>query len=104
VSVSVGSAVWFPSVFDGVPAEEVADILGRLKMLRFPAGSVVVAEGDYPRHIYVTGSRSADVLVAGSGGAVQRVGQITPPPRSRYCEAGEAALPRIASVLPWVGE
>jgi signal-transduction protein with cAMP-binding, CBS, and nucleotidyltransferase domain len=98
VSVSVGSAVRVPSVFDGVPAEEVADILGRLEMRRFPTGSVVVAEGDYPRQIYVTESGSADVFVAGSGDFADG---------RRYCEAGEAALeaalPRIASLLPWVG-
>jgi NTE family protein len=72
----VSSASGAPSFFDGVPADEVAEVLGRLESRRFPAGSVVVAEGDYPRQIYVTESGSADVFVADSNGAGKRVGRI----------------------------
>lgn len=78
MSIPVGSAAASPSFFEGVPAEEVADILGRLELRRFPAGSIVFAEGDYPGQIYVAESGSAEVLVADRSGTVQRVGHITP--------------------------
>ncbi len=67
-----------PSFFEGVPAEDVADIIGRLELRRFPAGSIVFAEGDYPGQIYVAESGSAEAFVADRSGAVQRVGHITP--------------------------
>lgn len=78
MSVPVGSAAAIPSFFEGVPTEDVADILGRLELRRFPAGSIVVAEGDYPGQIYVAESGSAEAFVADRNGAVQRVGLITP--------------------------
>jgi NTE family protein len=74
----VGSPAAIPSFFDGVPAEDVADILGRLELRRFPAGSIVFAEGDYPGQIYVAESGTAEAFVADRNGTVQRVGHITP--------------------------
>jgi NTE family protein len=71
--VSVESTVGIPSFLDGVPADAAADILERLETQHFPAGSVVVAEGDQPRLLYLAESGTADVLVG-----ERRVGGVQP--------------------------
>jgi NTE family protein len=71
--VSVENAVGIPSFFDGVPIEVAAQILERLETRRFPAGSVVVAEGDSPRQMYLAESGTADVVVG-----ERRVGSVQP--------------------------
>ena len=73
MSGSVENTVGLPSFFDGVPAEATAGILGRLETRRFPAGSVVVAEGDSPRQMYLAQSGTAEVMVG-----ERRVGSVQP--------------------------
>jgi NTE family protein len=67
-----------PSFFDGVAREELADLLARLERRRYPAGAVVVAEGDRLNEIYVAQSGRADVFVADRDGVEHQVGRIRP--------------------------
>ena len=118
MSVSVETTVGIPSFFDGVPADAAAEILGRLETRRFPAGSVVVAEGDSPRQMYLTESGTADVMVGerrvGSvhpGTTVGEMSLFTGQPASATVRAvdelvvrvlSERELERIATVHPQV--
>jgi NTE family protein len=62
--------------FDGVPAEELEPLLGRLERRHVEHGSIVVAEGDAPQELYVVRSGSAEVLVADGHGERRRVGHV----------------------------
>jgi NTE family protein len=62
--------------FDGVPAEELEPLLGRLERRHVEHGSIVVAEGDAPQELYVVRSGSAEVLVADGRGERRRVGHV----------------------------
>ena len=64
MSVLPGSVAAGPSFLDGIPAAAAAEILDRLELRRFPPGSVVIAEGDYPRRMYLAESGIAEVVVA----------------------------------------
>jgi NTE family protein len=81
VTVSVETSTRIPSFFDGVPDDAVADIVEQLETRRFPPGSVVVAEGDSPRLMYVATSGTADVEVderrVGSVGPGTTVGEMS---------------------------
>ncbi len=52
-----------PSFFDGLSADALESVLGRLEGRQFPAGSTVLAEGDAPREIYVIQGGAADVFI-----------------------------------------
>ncbi len=67
-----------PSFFEGVPTEELEAILRRLERRRYPAHSIVIAEGDRPRDIFIAQSGSADVFVTDRRGVEHPVGQIVP--------------------------
>jgi NTE family protein len=67
-----------PAFFDGVEAEELKSLLGALPRRRFPVGSVLIAEGDSPREMYIAESGRADVLVADRHGQEHMVGRIVP--------------------------
>jgi NTE family protein len=67
-----------PSVFDGLSSEDVAAVAARLERRRFPAGSVVIAEGDRRRELYVFESGVADVFVADRDGIERRVNRVEP--------------------------
>jgi NTE family protein len=64
--------------FDGVDTEELKSLLGTLSRRRFPVGSVLIAEGDSPREMYIAESGQADVLVADRHGQEHQVGRIVP--------------------------
>jgi NTE family protein len=66
------------SFFDGLSTDEVEHALGPLERRRFPAGSVVIAEGDLHRELYVVEAGAAEVLVSDRQGAQHRVGWISP--------------------------
>ncbi len=67
-----------PAFFDGIETEELKSFLGALPRRRFPVGSVVIAEGDSPREMYIAESGRADVLVADRHGQEHHVGRIVP--------------------------
>ncbi len=66
------------SFFDGLSTEDVERALGPLERRRFPAGSVVIAEGDLHRELYVVEAGAAEVLVSDRHGVPHRVGWINP--------------------------
>ena len=65
-----------PAFFEGVETEELKSLLGALPRRRFPVGSVLIAEGDTPREMYIAESGRADVLVADRHGQEHQVGRI----------------------------
>jgi NTE family protein len=67
-----------PAFFDGIETEELKSLLGALPRRSFPAGSVLIAEGDAPREMYIAESGRADVLVADRHGQEHQVGRIVP--------------------------
>jgi len=67
-----------PAFFDGVEPEELKSLLGALPRRRFPVGSVLIAEGDTPREMFIAESGRADVLVADRHGQEHQVGRIKP--------------------------
>ena len=67
-----------PAFFDGIDSEELKGLLGALPRRRFPVGSVLIAEGDTPREMYIAESGRADVLVADRHGQEHQVGRIVP--------------------------
>jgi NTE family protein len=67
-----------PAFFDGVETEELKSLLAALPRRRFPVGSVLIAEGDSPREMYIAESGRADVLVADRHGNEHQVGRIVP--------------------------
>jgi NTE family protein len=64
--------------FDGIPPEDLEGLLQRLERRHYPAGSIVIAEGEMSREIYVTESGSAEVTVSDRAGAEHVVGQAGP--------------------------
>jgi NTE family protein len=64
------------SIFDGVPSEELEAVLRGLERRRFPAGAVVLAEGDSPGEAYIVESGAADVFVADHEGTQHRIGYV----------------------------
>ncbi|MGH2995538.1 MAG: patatin-like phospholipase family protein [Gaiellaceae bacterium] len=66
------------SIFDGLSGEELDDDLDRLKRRRFPAGSIVLAEGDSPHETYIVQTGVADVFVTDRHGVDGRVASVTP--------------------------
>ena len=67
-----------PSFFDGLPAEELEDILGSLERRRFPAGAVVIAEGESLHNVFIAQSGRAEVFVSDRRGEEHRVGEVVP--------------------------
>jgi NTE family protein len=66
------------SIFEGIPPDDLRRVLRRVERRRFPAGSVVLAEGDNPYETYVVESGAADVFVSDSKGEEHRIGYVTP--------------------------
>src|SRR5260370_30909662 len=58
-----------PSFFEGLPAEDVARILGRLERRRFTAGSIILAEGEIVEEMYIVQDGPAEGMIAGRNGA-----------------------------------
>ena len=53
-----------PSFFEGLHAEDVARILGRLERRRFAPGSVILGEGDTVHEMYIVQDGLAEVMIA----------------------------------------
>jgi NTE family protein len=66
------------SFFEGVPRDERQAILQRLERRRYPAGAVVIAEGEMLRELYITESGWAEVFVANRAGVEHLVGRVGP--------------------------
>ena len=66
------------SFFEGVPLDELARFLDGLEHRTYPAGAVVVAEGDRTREIYLPQRGSAEVFVSDNDGSEHRVGRVVP--------------------------
>ncbi len=63
-----------PQFFEGLSDAELADVLELLANRRFPAESVVIAEGDALREMYVIRDGTADVFVSDRQGVEHLVG------------------------------
>jgi len=66
------------SFFDGIPPEDLRRILDGLERRRYPAGSVIIAEGEISPEIYISRSGLAEVYVSDRRGVEHSVGQIRP--------------------------
>jgi NTE family protein len=66
------------SFLDELPEDELAVLLEKLERRRYPAGSVVVAEGDRTNEVYLAEAGHAEVYVANREGVEQRVGGVGP--------------------------
>lgn len=118
MTVSLGTTAALPTFLDGIAAADVAEILDRLETRSFPAGSIVIAEGDFPRCIYLTESGTAQVEVAdqalariAAGTTIGEMSLFTGQPAAATVRAvdelvvrpiGERELERIASEHPQV--
>jgi NTE family protein len=78
LSVAALMATGPASFFDGLSTEEIQRALGTLQRRRFPAGSVVIAEGDLNRQLYVAEAGAAEVFVSDRLGVEHRVGWVNP--------------------------
>ncbi len=63
-----------PQFFAGLSDDELAEVLELLEQRRFPAGSMVIAEGDAIEEMYVVREGTADVFVADRHGVDHLVG------------------------------
>lgn len=67
-----------PSFFDGIPADDLETVLAGLERRHFPAGAVVIAEGDHANELYITQSGWAEVVVTDRHGEEHAVGRVRP--------------------------
>ncbi|MBA2463200.1 MAG: cyclic nucleotide-binding domain-containing protein [Actinobacteria bacterium] len=67
-----------PSLFDGLPQDELDVLLGTLERRHYPAGAVVIAEGDKPNRITIVQNGTAEVFVSDRRGIEHRVGWVGP--------------------------
>jgi NTE family protein len=67
-----------PTFFQGFTPEELARLLAELDSRPFPAGAVILKEGECPAEMYVVQRGYADLLVADRHGVDHKVGQIGP--------------------------
>jgi len=65
-----------PPFFAGVPTAEVEALLSGLARRRFPAGAVVLAEGDYRGEMYVLSEGTAEVVLTDRHGSEHVVSSI----------------------------
>ena len=72
-STDGGSEPW---VFDGLPSDEVEDLLGRLERRAYASGSTVISEGEHPRTMFIIAGGIADVSVSGADGREHRVNRV----------------------------
>jgi NTE family protein len=64
------------SFFSGLTSDERATILGRLTPRRFPADSILLAEGDGPSLMYAILDGSADILIRDRSGKLHRIASV----------------------------
>jgi NTE family protein len=66
------------SFFEGLTDSEVVSALEGAEPRRYPAGSIVIAEGDSPREIYIIQDGAADIFVSDRSGAPHRINRVGP--------------------------
>lgn len=66
------------SIFDGLADADLTTLLAGLEQRRFPPNSLVLAEGDAPRDMYVIQAGQADVFITDRNGESHRVGGVGP--------------------------
>jgi NTE family protein len=66
------------ALFAGLPEDVLAPVLQSLERRRYPAGEVVIAEGDRPGAVTIIEQGTADVFVADRRGAKHRVSSLGP--------------------------
>jgi NTE family protein len=66
------------SLFDGIPPDELAELLAGLEHRSFGAGAVIMAEGELSPDVYLIESGSAEVYVNDRHGVEHLVGRIGP--------------------------
>lgn len=72
--VAVGDA----GLFAGLAAAELAPVLALLERRTFPAGAIVLAEGDDPREMYLIRGGAAQVSIAGPDGSERTIATLGP--------------------------
>src|SRR6266498_4688819 len=106
------------SLFDGLTDDEMAAALDPAERRTFPAGSVVLAEGESSREMYIVQSGAAEIFVSGRfisqvgpGATLGDMSLITERPVSATVRAGvdlevlvlgAEDLQRIAAVFPGI--
>ena len=70
------------SVFQGLPSDVLAQLHDDLEHRTYPAGAIIVCEGDRTNEIYIAQSGSAEVVIADLDGTEHRVGSVVPGARS----------------------
>jgi len=66
------------SFFDGLEADQLSEVLDQLEERRFPAGAVVLAEGDAPRELYIVRSGFADIYLSDRSDGERLIGRVGP--------------------------
>jgi NTE family protein len=118
MSISIEHAPAPLSLFDGFEPDEAAELLATLETGTFPAGSVVIEEGELPRRLYLVVSGSAAVEVDGRplariprGATIGEMSLITGEPTVATVRAlsdlvvrviGERELDRLGSAHPQI--
>lgn len=65
-----------PAVFEGIPADALAELLAHLQRRRYSSGTVLIAEGDTPGEISIVVEGRADVFVVDRHGEEHPVGRV----------------------------
>ena len=66
------------SIFEGLPPEELARLLETLETRLYPAGAIVIAEGDRTNEVFIAQSGTAEVVITADDGTDQPVGRVVP--------------------------
>jgi len=66
------------SFFDGLSEDQLAEVLDQLEERRFPAGAMVLSEGDAPRELYIVRSGFADVYLRDRDNSERHIGRVGP--------------------------
>lgn len=67
-----------PSCFDGLTESDLRELLSRIERRTYPAGSVMIAQGDKPGSLFIIESGTASILVAESGANEYLIGEVGP--------------------------
>jgi NTE family protein len=66
------------SIFEGLPPEELARLLATFETRMYPAGAIVIGEGDRTKEVFIAQSGSAEVVIAADDGTEHTVGRVVP--------------------------
>ena len=66
------------SLFSGLPSDVLERLLGSLERSHYPAGEIVIGEGDKPNRITIVERGQADIFVADRLGVERRIGSVGP--------------------------